>query len=246
MHTEELIKLGLSKNEAQIYEVLVEYTNLGVGEISIKSKIHRRNVYDCMDRLHEKGLVIEVVGTIENRYKAVHPKKLQEIVDEKRTTLEKIMPSLLNKYKSNPKDEEVYIYKGIEGWKTYMTDILSANSDVYTIGGGGLWADTKMKSYFSDFLVKAKKKNIKFYTLYDHEVKKEKRIILDYFQENVRFLDKSYSTEGAIDIFAGTVVIMSKGKSASINDSVLTVIVNPKIADAFRTWFKLIWNSTRE
>ena len=57
MEYQELFQsLGLAKNEAKIYEVLIREGNSPVGKISEKSGIHRRNVYDSLNRLIEKGL----------------------------------------------------------------------------------------------------------------------------------------------------------------------------------------------
>ena len=81
-HQELLQSLGLSKNEAKIYETLLRQGEVGVGVISEKSGVHRRNVYDSLNRLMEKGLVFEIEGSVENKYQACEPKKLTEIVVE--------------------------------------------------------------------------------------------------------------------------------------------------------------------
>ena len=60
-HQELLQSLGLSKNEAKIYETLLRQGEVGVGVIS-ENPAHRRNVYDSLNRLMEKGLVFEIVG----------------------------------------------------------------------------------------------------------------------------------------------------------------------------------------
>ena len=75
--------LGLTPNEAKIYQTLIEEGESAAGEISTKGKIHRRNVYDTIDRLVEKGLVFQILEKGENVYKAVDPAKLLEIVKEK-------------------------------------------------------------------------------------------------------------------------------------------------------------------
>lgn len=57
MFTETLQQLGLAKNEARIYQTLLQRGEMAVGEIANKSGVHRRNVYDSLNRLVEKGLV---------------------------------------------------------------------------------------------------------------------------------------------------------------------------------------------
>ena len=72
-HTKTLETLGLAKNEARIYETLLREGESTVGHISQKSEVYRRNVYDSLNRLMEKGLVFELIHTKENHYKAVDP-----------------------------------------------------------------------------------------------------------------------------------------------------------------------------
>ncbi len=242
MNTESLIQLGLSKNEAQIYETLIEHGELSVSEISKKALIHRRNVYDCMNRLLEKGLVVEILAGDENHYKAVAPDKLKEMLAEKTAVLNSIMPDLIKKYHQKPHNDEVYIYKGVEGWKNYMREIIKTGEDVYTIGGGGLWGDLRLKSFLDNFRAEAEKKNIKFSFLYDFEVSRHNRKIKGMPNSRYKTLPQKYSTPASVDIFGDYVVILTKGREGVIDDSIVTVIVNKHIADAFRIWFKLMWS----
>src|SRR3989344_2788774 len=53
MIQEYLREIGLSRNEAKIYQVLVELGPSPIGEISSKTKIHRRNVYDSKEKIKE-------------------------------------------------------------------------------------------------------------------------------------------------------------------------------------------------
>ncbi len=78
-----LENLGLSKNEAKIYEALLREGESPVGHLAVKSGVHRRNVYDTLNRLIEKGLAFEILEKPENHYKAVDPNKFSEILEEK-------------------------------------------------------------------------------------------------------------------------------------------------------------------
>jgi sugar-specific transcriptional regulator TrmB len=241
MYTDILTTLDLTKNESKIYEVLLKHGETAVGNISTEAQINRRNVYDSLNRLIEKGLIFEIRQGKENLYQAVDPKKLMEAIKEKELALESIMPDLQALYISTPHQEDVYIYRGLEGWKNYMRDILRVNKDVYVLGGKGAWADKKIVGYSKQFFAQAKKQGIKFHVLFDHQVKETHHEILDILDSNYRFLPKGYSTSGALDIFGDYVVILSH-KADQIDDNASsTVIVNKNIADAFRTWFRLMW-----
>jgi len=61
MHRQILEEIGLSPNEAKIYETLLSSGEVGVSDISLKANVHRRNVYDALNRLVEKGLVYRIL-----------------------------------------------------------------------------------------------------------------------------------------------------------------------------------------
>src|SRR3990167_495196 len=98
MYQEIFEGLGLSPNEAKIYETLVEHGELGVSEIATRSQIHRRNAYDAIRRLIDKGLCFEILSAKENLYNAVDPGKLLELTEEKRQSIESILPDLNKKF----------------------------------------------------------------------------------------------------------------------------------------------------
>jgi sugar-specific transcriptional regulator TrmB len=236
-------QLGLVKNESRIYETLLREGESSVGHISTKSKVHRRNVYDTLNRLQEKGLVFEIIQAKENRYQAVDPKKLMELIQEKAQVLEKAMPELSALYKGTPHEEEVYVYRGAEGWKNYMRDLLKVGEDAYFIGAKGGWLDSRVKHFFPEFAKEAAKKNIQYHHLFDHEVKEDCKEIIPHVGGTYKFLPKGYSTTSAIDIFGDHVNIISGMKLGGLEEEfALTVIVNKQIADAFRIWFKFMWD----
>ena len=78
MHFDIFQEIGLTPNEAKIYQALIEVGETTVGNIAIRGNIHRRNIYDAINRLIEKGLVFQIFARGENIYKAVDPVKLME------------------------------------------------------------------------------------------------------------------------------------------------------------------------
>ena len=83
MYEELLREIGLSKNEARVYEALLQAGEASVQTISLKSKVHRRNVYDSLSKLLEKGLASEVFIKGEKHFKAINPRRLLELLKEK-------------------------------------------------------------------------------------------------------------------------------------------------------------------
>lgn len=243
MYSEIFEQLGLAKNEARVYETLLREGESPVGHIATKSGVHRRNVYDTLNRLLEKGLVFEILQRNENIYQAVDPNKLMEIVKEKESVLAKVMPDLQKAFKGTQSEEAVFVYRGPEGWKNYMRDILRLGENAYFIAAKGGWLDERIKNFFPYFEKEAQKKNIRFYHLFDHEVRDQLPEIVPKVGKDFKFLPEGYSTPAAIDVFGDHVNIVSGMKLGGLEEEFsLNIIVNQQVADAFRTWFKFMWD----
>lgn len=238
--------IGLSPNEAQIYEVLLELKEAGAGEISTRSSVHRRNVYDVLQRLLEKGLVYQVFAGSETNYRAVDPGKLGEFLSEKQEKLASAMPQLEQLFRGAARSEEAYIYKGVEGMKNYLRDLLRVGEDAYFIGAKGLWFDPRLETFLRSFLREAERKGITYHHLFDAEVITVLPHIPTMVKPPYRFLPKEYSTHSMIDIFGDRVVMFTGAGLAKIEDDMtLFVLVSRPLADSYRTWFQLIWDQTK-
>lgn len=243
MYADIFASLGLSPNEAKIYESMLEEGECTVAEIALHSDIHRRNVYDAMQRLIRKGLVFQIFGRGENLYKPVDPRKLMELVDEKRAKLDGIMPRLETLYQNNPGKEAAYIYKGIEGFKNYLRDILSAQEDAYFLGAKGCWFDPRLKDFLQQFLVDAKKRGITYRHLFDYEVKNQIPYVPEAVGKPYKFLPKKYSTPSMVDIFGDHVVSFTGAGLASLSEDItIFVIVSKPMAESYKTWFQFMWD----
>lgn len=242
MFTGVLNELGLAQSEAKIYETMLKEGEATVGQISIKSGIHRRNVYDSMARLAERGLVFEVIGKGETLYKPVDPMKLVELVEEKRRQLDKVMPEMMNLYNKKPRLEAAYIYKGLEGFKNYLRDALGVGEDIYSLGAKGAWFDPRLKNFLEDFLVQAKKKGIKYKHLFDYEVKDRLPEVPKSVGKPYKYLPKEYSTPSMIDFYGDRVVMFTGAGLGKISDDMtIFVIISRPLATSIRTWFNCLY-----
>ncbi|KKR07464.1 MAG: Transcriptional regulator, TrmB [Parcubacteria group bacterium GW2011_GWC2_39_14] len=240
-----LQNIGLSLNEAKIYESLLALKEAGVGTISTHSKIHRRNVYDTVGRLVDKGLIFPIISKGENKYAPVDPGKLLELLKEKEAELRLILPELKRTFEEKESPQEACIYRGLEGFKNYMRDILHEGKDVYFIGAKLGWLDPRINTFLTKFLVEAKKKKINFYHIFDIEVQEKTppgELVL--MGNNNRFMPKEFSTISAADIFGDYVVTFTGLNYKSISDDVtIFVLRDKKLADSYRIWWKFMYKN---
>lgn len=252
MYAELFQQLGLSNNEARIYETLLREGELPVGAISASSGIHRRNVYDTLNRLLEKGLVFEILESKENRYQAVRPNKLMELIQEKEHVLTSAMPELEKLFATTPPKESVYIYKGVEGWKNNIRDLVRIGQDFYVFGAKGAWNDPRLRPTVEQAIKELAKKNITSHILYERQAEKEIAQNVELFKQGgskvqYRVIPEKYSTKVSLEVFGDhTVLLTNIGLSQIDAKSSFTVIINQQIADAFRTWFQFMWDASKE
>ncbi len=245
MYQEILENLGLSPNEARIYESLVEQGESTISEIATRAKVHRRNAYDVIQRLVNKGLCFPIFSAHENRYNAVDPDKLLELVQEKREQLERVLPELRQKFQVQETASEVFVYRGLEGQKNIWRDVLRVGKDSYFIGAKGGWFDSRLEASRLAYLKETVRKKIKIIQLFDAGVKEKFSNLPRMFLGNLeyRFLPKGYDTEAAIHIFGDYVVTYSGIYIGKLDENVVFFVMkNKSLADSYRIWFKLLWD----
>ena len=162
-----------------------------------------------MAKLIEKGLASEVFVKGEKNFKAVNPARLLDIIKEKEEQVKKVLPEMLRKLGSKQEKEEAYLYRGVEGFKNYLQDILLTKETVYFIGAKAFWLDSRLKHFLPRFQRERKRLGIKFMHLFDEEVKEQRPEILKLVGKPYRFLPKKYSSPTAIDIFGDYVVTIN-------------------------------------
>jgi len=128
-----LSDLGLSGNEAKVYFALLRLKSALAGEITRGSGVHRRNVYDSLERLQGKGLASATVKNNRRYYAAAAPTRLLDMALEREEKIRSALPFLEGMLGSSAHGETVRVYSGIAGFKTLFEDILS------TLPPGSVW-----------------------------------------------------------------------------------------------------------
>jgi len=243
MYQEILLKTGLSLNESRVYEALLYLGESNTNKISVKSKVHRRNVYDSLNKLIEKGLASETFIKGERFFKAINPERLKEMLKEKEEALDNFLPEMKNLYKSVEPEAEAYFFRGVEGFKNYLQLIMEQKQTVHFIGAKAFWLDPRLQHYLRHFDKQRKASGIKFKHLFDHEVKEQKPEILKLVGKPYKFLPKKYSSATAVDIFGDYVVTFVGASPGKLHEEPLMFILKSKmLADGYRRFFQFMWD----
>lgn len=249
MYQEILENLGLSPNEAKIYETLVEKGEMGISDISVAAKVYRRNAYDAIHRLIDKGLVFEIFSTAQNRYNAVDPDKLFELYAEKETKLKQILPELKKRFAHRLAPEEAYIYRGLEGQKNIWRDVLRIGKDSFFIGAKGGWFDKRLEANNKAFFAEARRKKIKFYQLFDAEIKILDPDFTKKFPADLeyRFLPKKYSTDSGLHIFGNYIITYTGLGLGKLDENIVFFVIHShNLAESYRKWFWYMWDKAEK
>jgi len=240
------VDLGLSPNEAKIYKALLDLKKGSIWNISSYANIHRRNTYDAIQRLIDKGLVFQVLPKKFLTYAPVNPEKLREMVEEKTSELELAMPFLLKKFNTVNQSQSIYIYKGIAGLKNFINLQLEVGKTIYGIGTKGTWFDPRI----SKFAIKANaiytKKKMRNKTIYDWELRDHKDIRSILGNEH-KFLPKQYSSQSTVAVFGDYVAIYSGVNVRQLDEDITIFIMKDKtLAQDYLKWFNFMWDHLPE
>ncbi|MEK6943100.1 MAG: helix-turn-helix domain-containing protein [Nanoarchaeota archaeon] len=233
--------VGMTQNESKVYMTLLDLGSAQAGQITEKSGIHRRNVYDAISRLMEKGLASFVTVNNNKTFSPVHPKRFFELIEEKKLDLEilrndfsKVMPELELKEKLQHR-HDVRFFKGIEGLKSVYENIINTSKSYVGIGLGQ-HLEKIMSHYFTHFVERRQKMGIKIKIIYSEDSRgKIKKTPLS----ELRYMPQEYSSRTALRIYGDKVatLLLEKGEPQAI------VIKNNHIANGYRKYFEFMWKA---
>lgn len=234
----ELIEYGMTQKEASVYLATLELGESTVTTIAKKAVIFRTYCYDILKNLVEKGLVTSILKKNTMHYEAVNPAKLVEILKEKKTKIEQILPRLQVLRGSTQLKPTTQLFEGKEGVKSLHLDILNEQVDHYVFGSTTTIIQS-LGGWFEYYVKERVKKKIHVKVLTDESNlsreyhKKSKKELRD-----VRFWQRPVTT--AIYIYGTNVAHITYGKK------IFGVIINSEeMAIQHRDIFEALWERAK-
>ena len=227
--------IGLTDVEAKVYTTLLDSGASTSGDIAKRTKIHRRTVYDSMERLVEKGLVGFMMRNQRRHYLAVNPKRLLEIVEKEEDELQSIMPALHKRFTASETEERILLLEGRKGLKQALQDQLTANSDILIMGDVGEFGSW-VGPFFHHFKQAVRRNGLHYRFLANETDRREHSFPNGEF----RYLPKRYSSPSTITVYDNKVAMTVRTQSP-----IILVIENSTIAESYRNNFAFLWKMAK-
>ncbi len=233
-----LEEIGLSKNESKIYSFLLSSGTSSAGEIIDRTKTHRRNTYDALSRLIDKGLVSETVQENKRHYEATNPEYLVSLLQEKVDVAQQELPSLMSMYGRSKSRQQVKVFQGVSGMRACWEDMVRNADYLYLLGGTGLQYEY-LKFYTPKWVNALNNKKIDVKVLWNSDAKH-----LDYFLKEWDTKSKKLPS----NFITKTQIFLYSNKSAIIiwsKEPLAILIESTEINEGFRKYFQFLWRISR-
>jgi sugar-specific transcriptional regulator TrmB len=212
----------LPKNESKVYLSLLKLGSSTAGKITKASGVHRRNVYDALERLIERGLVSYTTKEKIKYFDVTYP-----------------LPDFFQIRKIPNVESTAVIYKGVNGVKSIFEDILNSKKENLVLGAHR--PPENIKNYLDRFHKRRIKLKIKEKILFFNksDVKRARKLSKLPFTK-LKFLQNNSGSKVAINIYGNKVAMLMRAESGGF------LIENEFVAKNFREYFNLLWEIGKE
>ena len=236
MNLEILKQAGLTTNESLVYSALLELGPSLAGQISRKTGLHRRTVYDTTEMLIKKGLIGHILKNNRKLFEAVSPKRFLAILKEKENKITEVLPEMMLHYEKTKEKQETNFYQGKQGLRTVFEDQIETKKEILILGASPL-AYEILQFYFKWFDKRRKQHKIKTKIIFNKTEKKPKIPLAE-----IRYLPQKYTSPLAVNIYGDKIAIILWSKE----NPIAIVIKNKEISEGYRKYFELMWKIARK
>lgn len=240
-------QVGLTEQEATIYEIMLELGETRAKEIYQRSPYKRGLVYKILDNLIEKNLLtrIEKPNAV-STFRVEHPDKINDLVEAEerkvrhyKKSIQSLMPELISNYNLAFNKPGIKFYEGEEGIKKVINDNLHSQTDVYTYADMEE-VDKYIKKINDEYATKRDRLKLqKKILLVDSDY--TKRVLETYQKSNIeiKFVKKASHFSTIMQIYDNKVSYVTL-----LPDKMIGVIINDtNIYQMHKTLFESMWET---
>lgn len=217
-----LERIGLSKEEAVVYETLLEKGQLSMSMLSRFTEIHRPGLYTLVPKMINKGIVIEARSGKRTEYVACSPNKLEPLVKSTQQILESVVNNLNTEFSKKKIVPKIETYYGKDGIGRVFMDVVTTLNK-----GETYYRYSVRKDIYKDFLPKAYRqlrddKKLERLVITNEEGAQRKRSKLERF---VKVLKGNYDTFNVTKV-----IYQNKIAFVDYENEVAFIVYNERLA----------------
>ena len=233
-------KIGFSAGEGKVYEAIMASDNPTLQSIHELTGIERRNVYDTINKLINKGLVAYYTENGRKLYKLTNPKNLltyfeeqEKEIEDKKRLLDLELPALVEQYSKSKSKIGVQAYRGKEGVKALLNEMLDYPHH-YFIGAN--WGVRKYvgEQWWRAWDKKRVERKIWWHDLLTKKMFAAQPAKLGYYEK--KWLPAEFDSPNVICIFGDRVA-----NFFWVDPPFAFEIQNEEISRNYLSYFKYIW-----
>ncbi len=234
-----LTDIGLTGAEAEVYTALLSLGASPAGKVALHVKLYRKNVYDALAKLVEKGLVTSVVENKVKCFQAKSPENLANYLEEKKgklaeqmDALDEMLPAFKKQFQQLEPEIEAEIYRGNDGIKTILNECLN-HEEVHFIGATGD-VEERLQYFWPMYNEKRMERKVHWKLLLVYESRNRKITKSKYYDYKV--LPKELSGPNVIYIYGNCVANV-----LWLEKPLAFVVRHRQLAGSYRRYFDYLW-----
>jgi len=232
---EELINIGLTKNEARAYIYLLNDKGQTATAISKSLGINRSVVYSILYSLIDKGLVSNFLINGINHFKSNKPSSLKSFLEYKKEILHSILHKLNKVYPVFQTPAKVEIFQGINGGITVLKDIVKTGKDYIAFG-----EDNDFQKIFGT-LAEQYIRQLNEKKIHERLITTEGNKFLRSKYTKVKYIPKNFSLPSITVIYGNKVAIAIFKKPY-----IVVLIESEDVAKTYKNIFENLWKITKK
>ena len=231
--------IGLQKNEVFIYLDIISEGKSSENYLAKRTKIHRPNVYDLIERLIKKGVVTQSLEDNKKVFYPLKPKYLSKYIKQKEFDLEKIIPKIEEMRNKTSRDRKIVFSEGIQSIRISLDSLLNLKKPIFIFGIPKEASDI-LGGFINDFHKRRIKKKITMKHIYNKNAEKRIKYLNSLDFTRAAYLPTMFDSRMSTMICGDRVFLIFWEKPMNS-----IMIINKSMADSYRTYFEILWEETK-
>ena len=247
MNTDDLVQLGFTPNEAEIYMILVQYGKADANFLIRKTKFHKKIVYDYLEKLIDKGLVSYITEEKRRVFQIASPEMLPQLFAKEKKELDtkivkaqnfaKEVSSIAKKLKFK---QEAAIYRGKAGIRSFYAELIERKQPYVVFGAPQESLEIMSPVFWDNIVRKLEANKISSRLLFNESIRSYGKTLNGKFCA-VKYFSKDFEPLTETNIQGNRVAIIVWSE-----DPMLFLIEDHNVALSYKSYFENMWKEGKK